>query len=153
MSGIEVAGLVLGAFPLAIEALDKYREVAKRWGFWYKIQLEHKRCKDNLTFYRLAYKQQLRLLLLPLIQDGIKVQQLLDDPRGKEWKDSTVASLLEARLDESYELYKRVITAIDEVVQKLRHELALDKIAIQQIVDTPVSAVNLETIADPVNTA
>jgi hypothetical protein len=35
----------------------------------------------------------------------------------------------------------------------LRHELALDKIAIQQIVDTPVSAVNLETIADPVNTA
>ncbi|RKU48929.1 hypothetical protein DL546_009133 [Coniochaeta pulveracea] len=132
MSGVEIAGLVLGAFPLAIEALDRYRDVAKRCGFWYKIQLEHRKCKDNLTFYRLAYRQQLKLLLLPLVQDGNKVQQLLADPRGADWKDPAITGLLEARLDESYELYKEIITAIDEVMKKLNHELALDKDAIQQ---------------------
>jgi hypothetical protein len=153
MSGIEVAGLVLGAFPLAIEALDRYREIAKRCGFWYKIRLEHKKCENNLSFYRLAYKQQLRLLLLPLIQNENKLQQLLGDPLGEEWKDPTVASLLEARLDDSYEHYNRIIKAIDEVMRKLNHELALDNNAIQQNVDTPVSTKNPETTCSPVDIA
>jgi hypothetical protein len=34
MSGFEIAGVVLATFPLIITALDKYREVAKTWGFW-----------------------------------------------------------------------------------------------------------------------
>lgn len=56
MSGFEVAGIVLGAFPLAIEALDRYREVAKRCGYWYKIRLEYQKSSDSLTYYRLIYK-------------------------------------------------------------------------------------------------
>lgn len=146
MSGFEIAGLVLGAFPLAIEALDRYREVAKRCGFWYKIQLEHKKCKDNLTFYRLTYRQQLKLLLLPLVQDGNKVQRLLADPGGGDWKDPTVAGLLEERLNESYELYKEIIKAIDELMEKLNLELALDRDVVQRNVHSQVSTAMSETV-------
>ncbi|KAK7420552.1 hypothetical protein QQX98_002751 [Neonectria punicea] len=136
MSGFEVAGIVLGALPLAIEALDRYREVAKRLGFWYKIRLEYQKCSDHLTYYRLAYRRHLKLLLLPLVLDDDKIQELLSDPGGKGWKNQAVGSLLEARLDESYELYLRHMTATAETMQKLNHELAVDEDSIQQTINT-----------------
>ncbi|KPM38172.1 hypothetical protein AK830_g8421 [Neonectria ditissima] len=136
MSGFEVAGIVLGAFPLAIEALDRYREVAKRLGFWYKIRLEYQKCSDHLTYYRLAYRRHLKLLLLPLVVDDDKIQELLSDPGGEGWKNQAVASLLEVRLDESYELYLRHMTATAEVMQKLNHELAVNDDSVQQTIST-----------------
>lgn len=139
MSGLEVAGIVLGAFPLAIQALDKYREVSKRCGFWYKIRLEYQKCSDHLTYYRLAYRRHLKLLLLPLVVDDGTIQELLADPGAEGWKDAAVAKLLEGRLDESYELYMRHITAIEEVMERLNHELAVDEDAVQQPLTTVVN--------------
>ncbi|KAI1759154.1 hypothetical protein GGR53DRAFT_514599 [Hypoxylon sp. FL1150] len=52
MSGIEVAGLVLGAFPIAIELLDKYREVATRAGLFNQIKLKHGQCRNRLECKR-----------------------------------------------------------------------------------------------------
>lgn len=139
MSGLEVAGVVLGASPLAIEALDKYREVARRLGFWYKIRLEYQKCSDNLTYYQLAYKRHLKLLLLPLIVDDDKIRELLTDPGGDGWKDVATAELLKSRLDESYGLYLRHMATFAEIMQKLKHELAVDQESVQKAVTTSVS--------------
>jgi len=56
MSGLEVAGLVLGPFQLAITALEKYREVALRFGMFLHIGAEFRHWKDDLKFYKIAFK-------------------------------------------------------------------------------------------------
>jgi len=139
MSGFEIAGVVLGAFPLAIEALDRYREVGKRLGFWWKIRSDYQKFSDNLTYYRLMYKRHLKLLLLPLVIVDDQIKELLADPGGCGWQDQRVASLLVTRLGESYELCLKEIKAIAEVMDKLNHELAIDKDSAQQVDNTPVS--------------
>ncbi|KAK3331631.1 hypothetical protein B0T19DRAFT_366751 [Cercophora scortea] len=136
MSGFEIAGLVLGAFPLAIAALDKYREVATRLGLFYKIRVEHKRCRDDLEFHHLTFSRHLRQLLLPLVVDDAMIGKLLSAPGGESWSDPTIAALLEKRLQGSYELYLQYIQGIRRVMDDLNRELAIDADAVQEKINT-----------------
>jgi hypothetical protein len=43
MSGIEVVGLVLGAFPLLVSAMEHYEGVQKVAGTFIKIRRAHRR--------------------------------------------------------------------------------------------------------------
>ncbi|KAK3681760.1 hypothetical protein B0T22DRAFT_523034 [Podospora appendiculata] len=136
MSGFEIAGLVLGAFPLAIAALDKYREVATRLGLFYKIRVEHKRCRDELEFHHLTFSRHLRQLLLPLVVDDAMIGKLLSAPGGESWNDPMISALLEVRLQESYELYLQYIHGIMRVMEELNRELAIDADSVQEKINT-----------------
>lgn len=138
MSGFEIAGVVLGAFPIAIMALEQYREVARRIGFWTEMREEHQRCKNDLKFYRLIFTRNLRELILPLVADDDNVRLLLSDPGGEHWRDKELALLLEKRLGESYELYMEYMKGIETTVHKLGHDLALDSQIVQDILKAPV---------------
>lgn len=138
MSGFEVAGLVLGAFPLAITALEKYREVATRLGLFRHIRLQYKKCRDDLEFHRLVFKRNLRHLLLPLVVDDDRIEALLADPGGDSWKEPLVADLLEKRLQDSFELYIEYIEGMDCVMKEIHKELAFDSQSVQTKVNTPV---------------
>ncbi|KAH8685345.1 hypothetical protein BGZ61DRAFT_58203 [Ilyonectria robusta] len=137
MSGFEVAGLVLGAFPLAITALEKYREVATRLGLFRHIRLQYKKCRDDLEFHRLVFKRNLRHLLLPLVVDDDRIEALLADPGGDSWKEPLVADLLEKRLQDSFELYIEYIEGMDCVMKEIHKELAFDSQSVQTKVNTP----------------
>lgn len=69
MSGFEIAGAVLGAIPIAITALDKYKEANKRLAFWWGIRQEHKRFSSDLEFQCCNFELNLKQLLLPLLVD------------------------------------------------------------------------------------
>ncbi|KAK0709991.1 hypothetical protein B0T26DRAFT_755112 [Lasiosphaeria miniovina] len=140
MSGFEVAGLVLGAFPIAITALDKYREIATRLGVFFKIQLEYKRWRDDLEFHQLVFTRHLRQLLLPLVADDDKIAELLSAPGGDSWRDDAIAKLLQKRLRDSYELYFEYIKGIKRVMADINQELAVDSAAIQDGIKTSKSA-------------
>lgn len=126
MSGFEVAGVVLGAFPLAICALEKYREVATRLGLFYRIKLEYKKCSDNINYQQLILTSNLKQLLLPLAIDQDEIQELVDNPGGKAWKNASIVRLLQQRLNDSYELYLEYIKGMEQVMGKLCDELAMD---------------------------
>lgn len=132
MSGFEVAGIVLAAFPLAISALNKYREVATRLGLFYKIQLEHKKWLDDLEFHQLLFSRHLRQLVLPLVVDDDKIKELLSNPRGDGWRDRNIAAALASRLGDSYELYFKYVSGVKGVVDDINHELAVDQKPVQE---------------------
>lgn len=44
MSGIEIAGLVLGAFPVVIEALESYRNAFTALKNWWEFQRTFEVC-------------------------------------------------------------------------------------------------------------
>jgi hypothetical protein len=67
MSGLEVAGVVLGAFQLIISGLEHWRDVAKVGGFWWRIRKEYTKCRSDVRFYDIVYKRNLKELLM---EDG-----------------------------------------------------------------------------------
>jgi hypothetical protein len=138
MSGFEVAGVVLGAFPIAILALEKYQEVATRLGLFYKIRLEYKKCRDEVEFHHLTFKRHLKQLLLPLVADDDRIGDLLANPGGESWKEPSIAALLEKRLQESYNLYLEYIKGMGRVMEDINRELAIESDTIQEKVNSAV---------------
>lgn len=134
MSGIEVAGLVLGAFPIALEVLDRYKEVARRFGFWYEIAAEHKKCDSQIKYHRLVYIHNLKRLLLPLAGlDDTCIDELLENPGGSAWTDARTPEVLRRRLADSYELYLQCMESFKESLQAMNRELAFDPATRQQL--------------------
>ncbi|KAI8956284.1 hypothetical protein F4801DRAFT_573809 [Xylaria longipes] len=131
MSGIKVASLVLGAFPIAIWGLERYRGVARRMGFWYEIRSEYQRCSNELKFHRLGFERNLEQLLFPLVADEGQLQDLIAKPGGPGWNDPAIQRALEKRLQNSYHLYLEILWEMQQTMQKLSKELSVDNIDIQ----------------------
>ncbi|RSL54255.1 hypothetical protein CEP54_010006 [Fusarium duplospermum] len=118
MSGFEVAGVVLGAFPIALAALEKYREGAKRVNLFYAIRREHKKSRDELVFNNLISKN-----FLP--------------PRaGPGWREKELDDLLQKRMKDGYTLYFDYMAEMKRIMDELNQVLALDSEAVQRNLDT-----------------
>ncbi|KAH7066347.1 hypothetical protein BKA63DRAFT_557856 [Paraphoma chrysanthemicola] len=98
MSGIEIAGLVLGAVPVMLEAIKGYRNTYDR------IQ-EFKQATKQLQFLdaqfrvcRLNFLSECRLLLHLVLSDPQLSQEMITDEHHILWQDKTVEGQLSALL-------------------------------------------------------
>ncbi|PSN68573.1 hypothetical protein BS50DRAFT_571825 [Corynespora cassiicola Philippines] len=132
MSGFEIAGIVLGAFPIAIEALNKYREVARIAGFWWEIRLEFEKCRSEIRYHLLNFKRNLKQVLLPMVADESQIHQLISEPGGDLWREPSVEQQLKARLQDSYDLYLEAIQQLQSTLECINDELAFDEADIQK---------------------
>lgn len=131
MSGVEIAGFLLAAFPLIISGLEHWRDVAKVGGFFWRVRNEYTKCRSDVQFYEIWYKRNLEELLLPIVNDADEVARLVGNPGGKDWSSKALQQRLEGRLQESYSLYIEIICEMNETVKELRKELSLDKVTVQ----------------------
>ncbi|KAF7516417.1 hypothetical protein G7054_g14156 [Neopestalotiopsis clavispora] len=95
MSGLEVAGILLGAIPLVIKALDKYESIfdAGQALTHYKGRLQDTR--DELLMERTWYDKCLRLVLTGLVNTQI-LESMIDSDQSEHWRDKDLhQSLLE----------------------------------------------------------
>ncbi|KAL7912178.1 hypothetical protein GGI35DRAFT_308706 [Trichoderma velutinum] len=137
MSGFQAIGIILGVFPLAITALENHQKVATRLRLFSKMKLEYRKCSNELELQQLTFIRHLKQLLLPLVTDNAKVQELIDKPAGEAWRDASMVELLEKQLGDSYELYQEYINGMNHVMEKIYHELALDDDFVQsKLLDT-----------------
>lgn len=143
MSGIEVAGLVMGAFPIAIKAYGTYEEVVKRYRFWRKIRQEHRKWSSDLAAERIIFRTRLEELLLTSHLEDDKVEELLTGADLTAWNDPVVERCIRERLQGSYDVYLGIVTNIQEILEELGHELALDSTVIQDTIKSPVSLLRL----------
>lgn len=137
MSGLEIAGVLLGTFPLIVSGLEHWRDVAKVGGFFWRVRKEYTKCRGDVQFYEIVYKRNLKELLLPIVKDADEVARLLADPGGKDWSNKALQERLEERLQESYNLYREIISDMNETTQELRKTLSLDKTTIQSRLAPP----------------
>lgn len=137
MSGIEIAGLILGAFPLLISGIEHWRDVAKVGGFFWRIRKEYTKCLHDIQFHEIINMNNLRELLLPLLQDAEEVAKLIADPGGKRWSDVVLQKQLERRLNESYQAYKNTMTEMTEIAKELQKDLCFDEKNIQEQLSLP----------------
>ncbi|KAF2013042.1 hypothetical protein BU24DRAFT_425606 [Aaosphaeria arxii CBS 175.79] len=137
MSGLEVAGVVLGAFPLIISALEDWREVANVGGFFLRIRKEFKKCLRDVQYHEILYKRNLKALLSPLIHDEAETKRLIDDPGGQGWSDGNLQKQLQGQLQEAYEVYFAIVVEMNETAEELKEELAMGKSDVQAKLKSP----------------
>ena len=132
MSGIEIAGILLGSFPLLISALENYRETAEVLEDWWQIKKEYKKCKNEIKVQELAFESNLERFLLPLVVDDDEISSLLAEPGGSGWKDPVLEDKLRSRLPKSYDLFLDTINDIHGIMNGLKEELGLSREAFQK---------------------
>lgn len=125
MSGIEIAGLVLGAFPLLIHALESYRESLDILKDWYKIQRAYRHSIRTLGILQVQFERNVERFLLPLVVDDDELKELMANPAGKGWEDPDLETRLQQRLPESYKWFLETIVEINRIVEALKKELGV----------------------------
>ena len=147
MSGVEIAGLLLGAFPLFISALEHYRETAEVLEDWWQIKKEYKKCKNEIKVQELAFESNLEKFLLPLVVDDEEIEALMLEPGGSRSQDPDIEETLKSRLPRSYELFLDTIQDIEDVMEKLGKELGVSRVGFQVGLETSAQKVSCEASA------
>jgi hypothetical protein len=117
MSGLEVVGVVLGTLPLAIKALQAYRDV-------FSSVKNGKR--DLVCLVRILETEQLLLQntcesLLIGIAPPLMIDTMIDDPFGPEWKKFD--DELRLRLWRSYAKFEEHVAEMCFAVSELKGKL------------------------------
>jgi hypothetical protein len=124
MSGLEVAGIVLGAIPLVVSALEHYIDGVQtvRRLFGYRLELKKLvmvLVTEDATFRNTCEK------LLDGIASPSTVESLLQDPGGLLWNDPALNRKLKARLQTSHSVYMTRVQDMNEALEVFKQRLAL----------------------------
>ena len=122
-TGVETAGLVLAAFPLALVGLSQLLEGLHKFRRWRQIHLQVKNYEIRLRSQKAIYRNTLLLLLVKIVQTDEDTTAMLADPTGKVWKKAEYDHLLRRRLDGAYDAFfetlESMVTTLSEVEKKL----------------------------------
>jgi len=115
VTGVEIAGLVLGAIPLIISALEHYEDFASPTKALIHWRRHLRRLIQELYIIRASYDQAIRLLLKPFA-DLVDQTMMMDNPRSELWREGIIADDLRDKLGL---VYSPFILTIDEVSEIL----------------------------------
>ena len=125
MSGLEVAGVVLGSLPLVISALEHYANginTAKR--FWrYKSEIQSLILQVNTE--RGIFINTIEQLLTGVVRFE-QMDAFLSSPGGDDWKGVDIEEILQDRLHSAYGIYLDNVKGMGTSLQKMKDKLALD---------------------------
>lgn len=99
MSGLEIAGAVLGAFPLVVEGARAMRPLIEMSRFWWKFRDAFPAMVGDIEDQMIAYRQNIRVILKPLDLDRRTESSLLNDqPPSQQWHNPEIQALLRRRI-------------------------------------------------------
>lgn len=124
MSGVEVAGLVLGSIPLVISALEHYVDGVKTIQAWRRYKSEVKSLIRRLGVQYDIFRDTLEKVLVGIVSSP---GPLLQHPMGPLWKDELLDGRLRARLGKSFAGYFETVKDMAEVVDQLKDRLEVDE--------------------------
>jgi hypothetical protein len=125
MSGIETAGIVLGAIPLVISALEHYAEGISTIHKWWRYKRELASLKRILDAEYVRYLNTCEELLSGIVPDAT-LATLLDFPGGPGWQDPDIERKLHSRLRTSFTSYLNTVTDMNDIMEILKSKLELD---------------------------
>jgi hypothetical protein len=118
MSGFEVVGVVLGAIPIIITVIQKYRPI-------WKYTRELRALQRGLEVEHLVLQGTCERLLIKTI--AIKdIKALISDPFGPLWKKQAIHRSVRLRLWNSYDVFEETVHDMSRVVNELAEKLGLD---------------------------
>jgi hypothetical protein len=131
MSGFEIAGIVLGAFPLLLNGAQSLSGVFQDARHLLRFEAEFERFLMKIEDAQIAYSQMLDLLLDPL--DAISphdLETLKDNPSSSLWQNPCVHAALKDRLQlKYYEWFMVRLRKMNKALQSLYQLLPIGKVS------------------------
>ncbi|KAG9195992.1 hypothetical protein G6011_01113 [Alternaria panax] len=128
MSGIEVAGLVLGALPLIIQGIESYREGLSTLKSMWDREHEFPALLRKLRAQHVHYELNIRILFGSITSDA-EWTRMTSDPRTSReiWKSKEAA--LQDKLQNAYDSYQSTMAEIEQITKSIASRLDLDRAA------------------------
>ncbi|KXH36708.1 hypothetical protein CSIM01_03102 [Colletotrichum simmondsii] len=125
MSGFEIAGVVLGAIPLILKALDDYNRVARSIETWRHYEREISSLSRNLSNEQARLRNVCDLLLSNLVTAS-DYELMIKNPLGPLWKQEDVQRKIKTRLYRSYDTFQRIMEEMEAAIHYIKQKLHLD---------------------------
>ncbi len=124
MAGIEVAGLILGGIPLVISAMEHYADTVSTLGRYRRYKLELETLINILETERVKLMNTFEKLLVGIVPNG-KIENIIENPFGKSWKDDEVHAKIRERLWESFTVFEKTVNNVHAAIQEMKSRLGL----------------------------
>ncbi|TGO46730.1 hypothetical protein BCON_0310g00080 [Botryotinia convoluta] len=125
MSGIEIVGLVLGAFPLLVSAAEHYKEGWEPLARWKRFRTDFLRFIDAIDIEKQLFDQMLERFLISAEVSQDDLHHFLTDPDYHGWHREDLAMTLRSRLGRSYGAFVGSIRTMNELMAELESMLSL----------------------------
>lgn len=125
----EVAGLVLGALPILMKAVEHYRSGLDPFISYFRYNTTLKALHRDLRIQHLYYQDTLKMLLLTELSEDQSDRLFPDAKEPLEpalWGTPEIESILAAKLKTRYEPFKETLEEMDATMKKLMDKLEID---------------------------
>ena len=126
MSGIEVAGLVLGALPLLIAAVEAYQSSLDPLTAFFKWKDELEKAMRELWVQHSYFELTLRSLLQQ-VAGPAEVDAMISDFNSSLWKSPELANRLKSKLQTAYKVYVYTMGEMEGYMVTLASHLDIDR--------------------------
>ena len=125
MSGIEIAGLVLGSFPIILSCLEYYREGFEPLEEWWSFRTRFIAFVDDINHQMMRYNGNMTRLLDPIIADNDSLTSLVQNAKDPRWTDGSLTHLLKQHLTSEYGRFLRIMERMEEEIGGLKKLLGI----------------------------
>lgn len=128
MSGIEVASMVLGAFPIILNCLEYYRKGFEPLEEWWQFRTHFIAFIDDVRHQMMKYNENMIRLLDPIITSTgtDNLAALLMVPLDRSQPGVDLEQILEGRLASELDRFLRIINRMHELMLSLNKLLQIE---------------------------
>lgn len=128
MSGFEIAGVVLGSFPLLCDSAKEIAGFLRKAKSWWQFETTFETFVSTLTTQEASYTLVLKRLLDPLDISDSEYNSLLRSPQCDLWHELHVQDGLRQRLSSEYRWFMWSLTDLNQAVLDLQELLPIGKV-------------------------
>lgn len=130
MSGFEIAGLVLGAFPILYDAAKDCRKVLGRAKSWWQFEATFMTFLNSIDTQMIAYGQVLQRLLEPTEVSDEDYDSLLRNDPPSLWHELHIQEALRNHLlPTEYQWLMRNLFNLQQDIATLQEQLPTGKVS------------------------
>ncbi|KAE8327762.1 hypothetical protein BDV39DRAFT_214932 [Aspergillus sergii] len=119
MSGFEVVGVVLGAIPLIISALDYYKVTSQRIKFMVKKELLLNQLIQSLEEQKFYFQTDICLALKETHLEEKQIIALIDERGLNLFQDPEISDALKEYLGEGFTLYLNAVARCEHILSDI----------------------------------
>ena len=144
MSGIEVAGIALAVFTVAINGISHFVEGMETIKYWRRYRIKLQGYAASMKAQKVFYLDTLEALFADIVESDEDLVVMMAEPGGLAWQRADYDKRLRQRLHRSYDVYLDVIRSMLNDLDSLCGQLGLSSTGEVSRVFLPVSCFSLE---------
>ena len=125
MSGIEIAGIALAIFTVAINGISHFVEGIKTIKYWRRYRIKLQGYAANMKAQKVFYLDTLEALFVDIVESDEDLVVMMAEPGGLAWQRADYDKRLRQRLHRSYDVYLDVVRSMLKDLDSLCGQLGL----------------------------